>query len=155
MTRAQAQRLTLLTTQMTEHLMTAAICAEELRAAVHAELDGDGSMHAEAVPDRMSVNQRPFVDRSTLSVWWAGKRCHLGFSVLFRLIERLSRRPNQIVSAEQLLVDVWDGDLKSPDTIRSAVRHLRERLTRAGMAELASAIHGQGGGYALILARDQ
>ena len=39
---------------------------------------------------------------------------------------------NQAVrTADQLLRDVWEGGVKSPDTIRSAVRHLRQRLSSA------------------------
>ncbi len=95
--------------------------------------------------------QRPLVDSSTFSVFWAGKTCSLRRTILFRLAERLARQPNQYITADQLLRDVWEGGIKSPDTIRSAVRHLRQRLSSAGMEDLAAAIHGTGGRYGLIL----
>jgi len=75
----------------------------------------------------------------------------LGYTVLFRLADRLSRRPNQYITPDQLLRDVWEGGLRSPETIRSAVRNLRERLSLAGMDDLAAAIRGHGGRYGLIL----
>jgi DNA-binding response OmpR family regulator len=71
--------------------------------------------------------------------------------VLFRLAGRLARQPNQYISVDQLLSDVWDGGVKSPDTIRSTVRRLRKRFIAAGMDDLAAAIHGSGGRYGLIL----
>ncbi|MBK8270667.1 MAG: helix-turn-helix domain-containing protein [Planctomycetes bacterium] len=91
------------------------------------------------------------MDHSTLSVLWEGQTCQLGYTVLFKLVDRLSRRPNQFVTFDQLLHDVWNGDSRSPDTIRSAVRNLRQKLTDAGMNRLAAAIQGQAGRYGLIL----
>ncbi len=84
-------------------------------------------------------------------VSWAGKTCYLGYTVLFRLADRLSRRPNQYITPDQLLRDVWEDGCKSPATIRSAVRNLRQSLIRAGMDDLAAAIQGTGGRYGLIL----
>lgn len=75
----------------------------------------------------------------------------LGYTVLCKLVDRLSRRPNQFVTFDQHLRDVWDGGFRSPDTIRSAVRNLRQRLSDAGMNELAAAIRGRAGRYGLIL----
>jgi len=143
MTLEKAQRLLQLTHQLAEALMTAAICADEIRSVVHAELDGHGTVHRGqdtgcSVPS--SISARPLVDDSTLTVSWAGKTCYLGCTVLFRLAERLSRRPNQYITPDQLLRDVWDGDCKSPNTIRSAVRNLRQRLINAEMDDLAVAI---------------
>ncbi|OQZ07330.1 MAG: hypothetical protein B6D36_00425 [Planctomycetes bacterium UTPLA1] len=152
------QRLAHLANQLAETIMTAAICAEQLRALVRVDFDGaphrahsgDGA----APLDSFGTNERPIVDQSTLSLSWAGKSCHLGCGILFRLADRLARRPNQYITTDQLLRDVWDGGLRSPDTIRSAVRHLRERLCDAGMQELAAAIQGHGGRYGLILNHD-
>ena len=67
------------------------------------------------------------------------------------MAERLARQPNQFITTDQLLRDVWEGDIRSPETIRSAVRHLRQRLSSAGMKNLAAAIQGAGGRYGLIL----
>jgi DNA-binding response OmpR family regulator len=156
MNQEKTKRLAQLATQLTEILMTAAICAKEIRATIIAELDGDGIVRRGRVsidPHGVSAerNHRPIVDHSTLSLSWAGKTCHLGYTVLFRLADRLSRRPNQYITSEQLLHDVWNGDLRSPDTIRSAIRNLRQRLSDAGMGALADSIQGRSGRYGLIL----
>jgi DNA-binding winged helix-turn-helix (wHTH) protein len=55
------------------------------------------------------------------------------------------------MTAGDLLHDVWECGVKSPDTIRSAVRNLRKRLSEAGMDELAAKIRGTGGRYGLML----
>jgi hypothetical protein len=57
--------------------------------------------------------ERRLVDDSTLSVLWADKICPLYHTVLFRLVERQARRPNQSVTAGQLLRDVREGGVKS------------------------------------------
>lgn len=156
MTHEKTLRLALLANQLAENLMTVAICAEELRATIRAELDAKpvtqtirGSGRPES--DNPQGRNRPHVDHSTLSVLWDGRTCQLGYTVLFRLIDRLSRRPNQFVTFDQLLRDVWDGGLRSPDTIRSAIRNLRQRLNDAGMNRLATSIQGRAGRYGLIL----
>jgi len=146
------QRLAVLTTQLTETLMTAAICANEIRVIVRGNLDGAAVRGRGRPPDEQHRDPpRPFVDASTLSLLWAGKTCPLRHTVLFRLAERLARQPNQYITADQLLRDVWEDGVKSPETIRSAVHRLRQRLDRAGMHDLAAAIHGTGGRYGLIL----
>lgn len=150
----EAQRLAELAEQLSEALMTAAICADEIRAIVQAELDSHspvGWRRPQDVKHRNPPARRPLVDSSTFSVCWAGKTCFLRRTILFRLAARLARQPNQYIAADQLLLDVWDGGVKSPDTIRSAVRHLRDRLSCAGMEDLAAAIQGTGGRYGLIL----
>jgi len=95
------------------------------------------------------------VDISTLSVFWQGRTCSLRNTILFRLAARLARQPNQYITAGQLLADVWDGGVKSPETIRSTVRNLRRRLKQAGMIDLAAAIRGTGGRYGLIFDADE
>lgn len=154
MTPELKQRLIGLTTQLTETLMTAAIFVDEIRTLLQSELDNPTSVRPSPSRDasrRVAPRQRPLVDNSTLSVFWAGKICPLRNTILFRLAARLSRHPNQYITAGQLLSDVWDGGVKSPDTIRSAVRHLRRRLSQAGMCDLAAAIRGTGGSYGLML----
>ena len=154
MVQEKAQRLADLAERLSEALMTAAICADEIRAIVQAELDSHTTVgwgRSQDAKHRNPPRQRPLVDSSTFSVCWAGKTCSLRRTILFRLAERLARQPNQYISADQLLLDVWEGGVKSPDTIRSAVRHLRQRLSCAGMEDLAAAIHGTGGRYGLIL----
>jgi len=149
----KTQRLVDLAEQLSESLMTAAICADEICAVAQAELDGraGGGGRSQNVRHSCPPPQRPLVDNSTFSVCWAGRTCCLRRTILFRLAARLARQPNQFVTADQLLCDVWEGGVKSPETIRSTVRHLRQRLSCAGMQDLAGAIHGTGGCYGLIL----
>jgi DNA-binding response OmpR family regulator len=128
----QAKRLVNLTERLSETLMAAAICADDIRAILRAGLDGRGSLRWGRLQDtkpRNPARRRPLVDSSTFSVFWAGKTCPLRRTILFRLAERLARQRNQYITADQLLRDVWEGGIKSPETIRSAVRHLRQRLT--------------------------
>lgn len=152
MTQERMRRLAHLANQLVETIMTAAICAEEMRAVISAELDvGDTARDRREGTGPTVVKGRPVVDHSTLSMSWKGKSCHLGYTVLFRLADRLSRRPNQYITPDQLLRDVWEGGLRSPETIRSAIRNLRGCLSLAGMDELAAAIRGHGGRYGLFL----
>lgn len=91
------------------------------------------------------------IDRETLAVRWNGRSCYLGFTMAFRLLERLARRPNFYVTHDQLLQDIWGGP-RSKSAIRSAVNDLRSRLASAGMGDLANAIDGSNAGrYGLIL----
>ncbi len=150
----QLERIVYLTAQLGETLMTAAILADEIRSTVQSELDRPATARAARNREAdlaSSHRPRPFVDDSTLSVIWAGKACHLRNTVLFRLARRLARQPNQYIAADRLLCDVWEGGVKSPDTIRSAARNLRKRFVQAGMDDLAAAIRASGGRYGLIL----
>lgn len=154
MTPELKQRAASLTAQLSETLMTVAILVGEIRAIFESEQDDPFSVHpglAPRTPQRSTPRQRPLVDNSTLSVCWSGKTCPLRNTILFRLAARLARQPNQYITAGQLLSDVWEGGVKSPDTIRSAVRHLRRRLSKAGMDDLAAAIRGTSGRYGLML----
>lgn len=93
------------------------------------------------------------VDRRTLTVYWKDRSCFLGYTLPFRLMERLAQRPNQYTKAERLMLDLWGGP-KAPSTIRSAISDLRIKLTAAGMGELAAMIDGRNPGhYGLISGR--
>lgn len=156
MTPETARRVVLLTRQLADTIMTAALCAEEIRAAVLADLDGDGGHPAQAAavhlsPAQSDHQQRPVLDESTLCVIWRGTSLHLGHTLAFRLLDRLARRPNQYVTHLDLLQDVWDGDAREITTIRSTVRHLQSKLRAGGMPELAAAIRGHNGRYILRL----
>jgi DNA-binding response OmpR family regulator len=152
----KVKRLAKLTDQLAETLMTAAICAEEIRTEIHAELDGNGPILAGrwsegALCNSPGANQRPILNQSTLCVTWNAKSLHLGHTRGFWLLARLSRRPNQYVTHLDLLHDVWDDENLSVATIRSVVRHLRKKLQDGGMGELATAIRGHNGRYMLSL----
>ena len=148
----KAQRIIQLTNQLAETLMTAAICAQEIRSEIHDELDtqtiGPNGHRAQSGNGHSS---RPLLDQSTLSVIWNGKSLHLGHTRAFWLLDRLSRHPNQYVPHLDLLRDVWDNEELASGTIRSVVRHLKRQLEDAGMVELASAICGHKGRYILRL----
>lgn len=122
MTPEKIQRLADLAEQLSDALMTAAICADEIRTVAQAELDGRSGERGRSqnVRHNYTPPERPLVDNSTFSVCWAGRTCCLRRTILFRLAQRLARHPNQYVTPDQLLRDVWDGGVKSPDTIRSA-----------------------------------
>ncbi len=64
------------------------------------------------------------VDRPMLAVIWRGRTCYLGYTLPFRLIERLARSPRQYVRATQLVEELWDGP-RAASTVRSAVSDLR------------------------------
>lgn len=108
-----------------------------------------------AIPDA-ATEASPFIhplviDPGTLSIRWGGYECVLGASIGFRLMQRLARRPNHYMSHDHLLDDVW-GCRRSASTVRSAVRDLRQKLSDAGMADLAARIDGSHRGhYALLL----
>jgi len=156
MSPATARRIALLTNQLAETLMTAALCAEEIRTAVLAELDGGGPGLADRpgpalVSPGSNGRHRPLLDESTMCVVWDDKNVHLGHTIAFRLLARLARRPNQYVTHLDLLEDVWDGEDRETTTIRSTVRHLQRKLRAGGMPELAAAIRGHNGRYMLEL----
>jgi hypothetical protein len=156
MTPEKAEQLTQAANRLVEALTSAATFARQMRAEITAEFGGhnvgSGSQSDDGCPvNPPDTDRRPLIDHSTLSLSWAGKTCHLGWTKSFRLAERLLRRPNHYVSEADLLCDVWGGDVRSPHTIRSAIRRLRRLLSNAGMQGLAAAIHGEGGFYRLRL----
>lgn len=149
----KARRLNALTSQLTEALMTAAICAREIQAAVRTEIDeADLGHRSDGFVSRPpGPVERPLLDESTLSVIWRGEALHLGNTLAFRLLERLARCPNQYVTHLDLLRDVWEDEFMATATIRSLVRQLRRKLRGAGWTDLATAIRGHNGRYVLSL----
>jgi DNA-binding response OmpR family regulator len=132
--------------QLTEAHFRTAIGIEELRKVLHPDLNPD-----HPVENSNGSASRPMIDATTFAVIWRDRACTLGNTVLFRLFQRLLRRPGHFVSCDHLLRDVWNGNIRSPDTIRSAVRHLKSRLRRARMHDLARAIQCEGQHYALLV----
>ena len=151
----QARRLVQLMDEMVKNLTLATMCAEEIRASAYTKLHGKGPVRDQPgeglFEGLFSLDQRPRVDHTTLSVVWAGKHCYLGHTILFKLVDRLSRHPDHFVTEADLLRDVWDGDQRAPNTIRSTIHNLRVRLQEAGMDDLAAAIQCEDGMYALLL----
>ena len=149
----KARRLNALVSQLTEALMTAAICAQEIQAVVRTEVVDAELGHSSngMVPKRLDSMERPLLDESTLSVIWKGKTLRLGNTLAFRFLERLARCPNQYVTHLDLLREVWEDELLSTASIRSLVRELRRKLSNGGLSDLAGAIRGQNGNYVLSL----
>jgi DNA-binding response OmpR family regulator len=100
--------------------------------------------------DPASLFRHPLVDPLSMTVTWSGRTCLLRSRILLALMHSLARRPNQFVPFEKLRHDVWDGAQKSDDTIRSTVRHLKDRLIEAEMGELARHICAAGLRYGLV-----
>jgi len=154
MTTQKARRLAELTNRLAETLMTAAICAQEIRTEIQSELDANSGAFASrsgnvSVRNGVPCHQRPVLDQSTLCVIWREKSLHLGHTRPFWVLDRLSRCPNQYVTHTDLLQDVWDDEELADATVRSAVRHLRTKLRDGGMGELAAAIRSHRGRYIL------
>jgi len=89
------------------------------------------------------------VNPATFSVEWRDRHCELGPSILFKLIQRLSRRPGRYFTHDILMEDVWERHC-SNTAVRSAVKRLRRALRDAGMPELATAIRGRRECYGLL-----
>lgn len=100
------------------------------------------------------TTSNPIVDSGSLEAVYEGKRCFLGNTVLYRLIECLSRKPNKYYTYDELLQGVWGGGVRSDSTIRTAIKRLRTALRQADMGELAKAIDGSSPGrYSLRVAK--
>jgi len=132
----------------------AAAAAERAWSALakHGDADFQGiffsSRHQECLP-----HDRLVVSPATFSVEWRDRRCDLGSSILFKLIQRLSRRPGRYFTYDILMEDVWERRC-SNTTVRSAIKRLRRALRDAGMPELAAAIRGRRECYGLFLDRN-
>lgn len=93
------------------------------------------------------------VERTTYSVQWHERRCVLGNTTGFALLERLARRPNEYVNIDSLLDDLW-ASARTYSTVRSTVCRLKSKLRDADMSDLAALIDGSMyGHYALLLRR--
>jgi len=138
------ERIRLLTKRIAAAQVELALCVEEL---LNATVTGSNVWSIHSHP--ADASKRPVADRATFSVKWLGKTCYLGYSVKFRLFERLARRPDQYVSYAELIQDVWRGDCRSDEAIRSEIRLLKAKLSNAGMRPLAAAIRGHHRHYVL------
>lgn len=146
MTNTQADRLLKATNALRANLVTMLARLDELSDIV--EEVTSGAAWPAQVTVRASMLQ---LDRTTFSVHWEGRSCSLGHSTAFRLLERLARCPNEYVSVDRLLDELWSGP-RSYSTLRSTVCRLKSRLRRSGMGDLAQLIDGRvHGHYALLL----
>ena len=151
------QRLEALRRRLAAAQIELALCVEELLTLVTRE---PGDPPASSAPDlgrhataahRPRTTATPVVDPTTHTILWDGRVCHLGCGITFELFERLAKRPNQYASYERLFQDVWHGDTRSDETLRSEVRRIRRGLRAAGMGELARKLKGSNRHYGLIL----
>lgn len=63
----------------------------------------------------------------------------------FALLEFFMRHPNQVFSAEALLDRVWSSDSEaSPETIRTYIKRLRQKVDTKGQNSMISTVHGVG-----------
>jgi DNA-binding response OmpR family regulator len=63
----------------------------------------------------------------------------------YRLLEFLSRHPNHILSAEELLEHVWESGVGfMPDTVRQHVKRLRKKLDTPGTSSIIQTVYGLG-----------
>jgi DNA-binding response OmpR family regulator len=148
MTITQADRLLRATAALRANLVTMLARVDELSDLV----EQVGSRAASPAPVTLAVGKGPLqLDRTTFTVRWDGRSCALGHSTAFRLLERLARRPNEYVSTDRLLDELWLGP-RSYSTLRSTVCRLKSRLRGAGMSDLAVRIDGGAHGhYALLI----
>jgi DNA-binding response OmpR family regulator len=154
MTTEPDRRLDLLCRQLTESIMGAALCAQEIASIVREATCGDGRscVGDNGHPRRdKSVLGRPVLDEATLSVVWNGRLLHLGHTQGFWLLARLTRSANQYVTHLDLLQEIWDDEFTDTAVLRAGVRRLRTKLRRGGMGDLADAIVGHHGRYMLTL----
>ncbi len=86
------------------------------------------------------------VERANLSVTWNGRRCELGNTMAFLLLERLARRPNECIPFDDLLDELWGGQ-RAYSTLRSTMCRLKHRLASDGLADLADRIDGSSRGH--------
>jgi 7-cyano-7-deazaguanine synthase in queuosine biosynthesis/DNA-binding winged helix-turn-helix (wHTH) protein len=92
-----------------------------------------GTEHAPPPPGANGA-EKLAVDRDRFEVRFGGAVCVLGYTVEFRLLERLSRTPNAYVSHHDLANEVWGDDQTSANAIHRAASNLRSRLNAAGVA---------------------
>jgi DNA-binding response OmpR family regulator len=154
MTADPDSRLDVLCRQLTENIMGAALCAQEIVALAREmhgrerrpDVSGNGQQRCEN-----GAPHRPLLDESTLAVVWNGRMLHLGHTQGFWLLARLARSANRYVTHLDLLQDVWDDECTETTALRAGVRRLRIKLRRGGMGDLADAIVGHHGRYMLNL----
>jgi DNA-binding response OmpR family regulator len=146
MTNTHADQLLKATNALRANLVTMLARLDELSDIV--EDVTSGTIWRAHVTVRASTLQ---LDRTTFTVRWDGRSCALGHSTAFRLLERLARRPNEYVSTDRLLDELWLGP-RSYSTLRSTVCRLKSRLRGSGMSDLAVRINGRvHGHYALLI----
>jgi two-component system response regulator MprA len=78
---------------------------------------------------------------------WRGKRSMTLTATEFDLLQHFLRHPRQVLTREQLLDAVWNGETESDNVVAVYVGYLRQKLEEGGEARLLHTVRGSG--YAL------
>lgn len=157
MTSRDKDRVIVLTRRLFRALALTGKCTDDLSEALQRWPEAAGperplaNLLGSRPEDPAALFNKPIIDPGAATVTWHGRTCKLGQSLLLRLMDRLTRRPGHYLSFDRLVRDVWEGHAVSDDAIRSAVRHLKRRLERAGMRGLAAAVRSDRRHYYLDL----
>ena len=144
MNTAELEQLRQVVTEASAALTTVALFLSDIQA----RLDVIESVDASSQNGQVSP---PYVDRAMFCIHWQDRICFLGDSLTFRLFDCLARRPDRFVPHQHLLSDAWEGSVVDVRTIRSGVRHLKDKLRLANMEGLAAAIVAGRKAYVLRL----
>ncbi|HEY9733243.1 MAG TPA: response regulator transcription factor [Drouetiella sp.] len=105
-------------------------------------------------PEQVTGNQ---IVRGQLKMDTAARKCLVNDTELklyprdFALLEFLMRHPNQVFGAEALVNSVWSSETTAgTDTVRTAIKRLRQQLEAAGAKDTISTVYGVG--YQLVCA---
>jgi len=104
---------------------------------------------ASALPRIRAAKHKFSVCEDTLAVHYLGRRCDLGNTNEFRLIQRLARRPNNYVPYQTIIDEVWDGHVVGKRSVQKAASNLNRKLREAGIDDLRILPPSGGGGYQL------
>lgn len=84
------------------------------------------------------------LNRKTHTVSKAGEKLKLA-KMEFTLLEFFMRHSGEVFSTEALVARVWPSESeRSPETLRSAIKKLREKIDSAGESSLIQNVHGVG-----------
>ena len=85
------------------------------------------------------------LDPSTCQVTYQGQDISLSAKE-YRLLELFLRHPQEVLSIEDIIDSLWSSmEYPAEATVRSHIRHLREKLKSAGLPEdIISTVRGQG-----------
>jgi two-component system response regulator MprA len=78
---------------------------------------------------------------------WRGSRALNLTATEFNLLEHFLRHPRQVLTREQLLDAVWDGEPESDNVVAVYIGYLRQKLEADGEPRLIHTVRGSG--YAL------
>lgn len=84
------------------------------------------------------------LNRKTFSVSKGGKKLSLS-KMEFALLEFFMRNAGEVFSSESLIARVWPSDSeRNPETLRSAIKKLRDKIDSPGQDSLIQNVHGVG-----------